>query len=128
MTSKKNIQKYINNFRRGLTPFLKSGIGLACNIYPAKTGGAVLEFTIAPEIENDDIHKQTTPSLGHALSKIEQRAFGGNLNGFSFGGTNVILEGNRFIFIKDDTAAEWNDNAAQKDVSCVLNKPKGRAS
>ena len=128
MISKKNIQEYINNFRRGLTPFLKPGIGLACNIYPAETGGAILEFTIAPEIENDDIYKQTNPSLGNALSKIEQRAFGGELDGFSFGGTNVILEGNRIIFIKDDTVDEWNDNAAQNDVSSVLNKPKGRAS
>lgn len=128
MTSKKNIQKYINNFRRGLTPLLKPGFGLACNIYPAETGGAVLEFIIAPEIENDDIYKQTSPSLGRALSNIEQRAFGGNLDGFSFGGTNVILEGNRIIFIKEDAAAEWSDNAAQNDVSRVLSKPKGRAS
>jgi hypothetical protein len=127
MTSKNNIQKYINNFRRRLTPLLKPGIGLACNIYPAETGGAVLEFTIAPEIENDDIYKQTSPSLGRALSNIEQRAFGGNLDGFSFGGTNVILEGNRIIFIKEDSAAEWSDNAAQNDVSRVLSKPKGRA-
>ncbi len=128
MTSKRNIQKYINNFRRRLTPFLKPGIGLACNIYPAETGGAVLEFTIAPEIENDDIYKQTSPSLGRALSNVEQRAFGGNLDGFSFGGTNVILEGNRIIFIKEDAAAEWSDNAAQNDVSRVLSEPKGRTS
>ena len=128
MTNKKNIQKYINNFRRRLTPYLKPGIGLSCNIYPAETGGAILEFTIAPEIENDDIYKPTSPSIGRALSNIEQRAFGGNLDGFSFGGTNVILEGNRILFIKDDTAAEWSDNAAQNDVSRVLNNPKGRAS
>ncbi len=128
MTDKKVIQKYINNFRRRIAQFLKQGIGLACNIYPAETGGAILEFTIAPEIENDDIYKEISPSLGRALGNIEQRAFGGNLDGFSFGGTNVILEGNRIIFIKEDAPAEWSDNAAQNDVSRVLSKPKGRAS
>ena len=127
MTDKKTIQKYINNFRRRLTPFLKPEIGLSCNIFPAETGGAILEFTIAPEIENDDIYKEVSPSLGRALSNIEQRAFGGNLDGFSFGGTNVILEGNRIIFIKDNSLKEWSDNAAQNDVSRLLAKPKGEA-
>ncbi len=123
MTDKKIIQKYINNFRRRLTPFLKPGIGLSCNIFPAEAGGAILEFTIAPEIANDDIYKELSPSLGRALSNVEQKGFGGNLDGFSFGGTNVMLEGNRVILIKDNQLEEWSDNAAQNDVARVF--PKG---
>jgi len=128
MIYKKIIQKYINNFRRRLTPHLKPGIGLSCNIFPDATGGAILEFTIAPEIENDDIYKEVSPSLGQALLNIEQRAFGGDFDGFFFKGTNVILEGNRIIFIKDHSSKEWSDKSAQNDVARVLRKPKGRAS
>ena len=61
---------------------------------------------MGPSIENDDIYKDISPTVGRALSNIEQRAFGGNLEGFTFGGTNVILENNRIIFIKDDTPSE----------------------
>ncbi len=124
MTEKKVIQKFINNFRRRIAQFLKPGIGLACNIYPAETGGAILEFTAGSEIENDDIYKELSPSLGSALRNIKQKAFGGNLDGFNFRGTNVILEGNRIILIKDNSIEEWSDNTAQNDVTRVIPKPK----
>ena len=120
MTSKSAIQSYINNFRRRIARFLRPGIGLNCTVYPARTGGAVLEFKIGPEVENDDTYKEATSSLGAALSKIEQRAFGGNLDGFHFSGTNVIMEANKIIFIKDGSTSEWSDSMAEKDVQRIV--------
>jgi hypothetical protein len=120
MTDKSRIQTYINNFRRRLTPSLRPGIGLRCNVYPATSGGAVLVFRVGPNVENDDVYELASPTLGSALSTIEQHAFGGNLEGFSFGGTNVILEQDKIIFIKDDAASEWSDSATEKDVQSVL--------
>ena len=122
---KSSIQNYINNFRRRLTPNLRPGIGLVCQIHPATAGGAVIIFQLGPEIENDDIYKEESPTLGSALSKIEQRAFGGNIENFHFGGTNVVLESNRLIFIKDGNSEEWTDSAAAKDVSAVLTPNRG---
>ena len=127
MTEKKIIQEYINNFRRRITRFLKPGIGLACNVYAAESGGAILEFTMGQALGNDDIYKESSSTVGNALSKITQRAFGGNLEGFVFGGTNVILEDNRIIFIKDDQLSEWTDQAAQHDLGRVLPKSQGGA-
>ncbi len=124
MPKKRIIQEYINNFRRRLARFLKPGIGVSCNVYPAQSGGAILEFIIGPGLENDDIYKEISPTLGNALSKIKQRAFGGNLDGFIFSGTNVILEDNRIIFIKDDSPSEWSDEAAAHDLERVLSKSK----
>ena len=124
MTNKTVIQEYINNFRRRIAQFLKPGIGLACNIYPAHSGGAILEFMIEPRIENDDNYMDISPTVTDALSKIKQRAFGGNLRGFIFSGTNVILEENRIILIKDESSDEWSDNAAQRDVDRVLWRPE----
>ena len=120
MTAQSQVQAYINNFRRRIAPFLRPGMGLHCNVYPASSGGAVLVFRVGPNVENDDEYQSAYPSLGSALSQIEQRAFGGNLEGFTFGGTNVILEEDRIIFIKDGSLTEWSDSAAEKDVQSVL--------
>jgi len=125
MKDKKTIQTYVNNFRRRITPYLKPGIGLLCEINPADEGGAILEFSFAPSIENDDKYKTMSPSVSGALASIPQHAFGGNLEGFKFAGTNVIMEKDRIIFIKDDSPSEWSDDAAQKDVSKILSNPSG---
>ena len=119
------IQKYINNYRRQLTRYLRPGFGLLCNVYPAKNG-AILEFVIGNELANDDIYHPERNSVGDALGQIEQRAFGGNLSGFTFSGTNTILENNRLIYIKDSTSKEWGDTAVKKDVNAVLPNSSGR--
>jgi hypothetical protein len=113
-------QTYINNFRRRLTPSLKPGVGLSCNVFPSNDGGAILEFSIGNASENDDDYKAISESLGAALSNIKQRMFGGNLEGFNFGGTNTILEDNRIIYIKESNPKEWSDSAALKDVMALV--------
>lgn len=120
MTEKSLIQTYINNFRRRLASFLRPGVGLKCLVHPAQTGGAILEFRVGPGIENDDVYQPESPTLGRALGGIEQHAFGGNLDGFRFGGTNVILEKDKIVFIKDEAPSEWSDTAAENDVRRVL--------
>lgn len=123
--NKQKYQRYINNFRRRLTRFLKPGMGLLCNIYPSDDGGAILEFIIGLNKANDDIYMKSNKSLGSALSNIEQRSFGGNLEGISFGGTNTILEENRIIYIKEANKNEWNDSAANNDVSFLVSHSSG---
>jgi len=122
---KNKYQKYINNFRRKLTPSLRPGVGLSCSIYPSKDGGAILEFRIGNASENDDEYKEVSESLGAALSHIEQSAFGGNLEGFQFSGTNTILEDNRIIYIKESNPKEWSDFAARKDVTALFSNSQG---
>lgn len=122
---KSKIQKYINNYRRKLTRYLRPGFGLLCNIYPAPDG-AILEFVIGNELANDDIYHSESKSVGDALGRIEQRAFGGNLSSFTFSGTNTILENNRLIYIKDATSKEWGEAAVTKDVDAVLPNSSGR--
>ncbi len=117
---KKKYQSYINNFRRKLAVYLKPGIGLTCNIYPSEDGGGILEFVIGEDAENDDVYKEQSKSLGAALSNIEQKAFGGNLESFTFGGTSTILEANRIILIKEPNPKEWSDKAAAKDVNRLV--------
>ncbi len=121
---KKKYQSYINNFRRRLASYLKQNIGFTCNIFPSEDGGGILEFVIGDAVENDDTYKEKSNSLGAALSHIEQKAFGGNLEGLNFGGTNTILEANRIILIKESNLKEWSDEAAAKDVGKLLSDSK----
>jgi hypothetical protein len=126
MPSKSTIQSFINNFRRRIAVYLKPGVGLSCVVHPAIAGGAILEFRVGTAIENDDIHQTPVATLGRALSGIEQNAFGGNLEGFNFGGTNLIMESDKIILIKDDSPSEWSDEAAERDVQRVApSKAKG---
>jgi hypothetical protein len=58
------------------------------------------------------------------LASIRQRAFGGSLSGFHFGGTNVVMEDNRIILIKGEDAPDsWSDKAALEDVKRILVRP-----
>lgn len=124
MNIHQTLQRYINDFRRHLAPFLRPSVGLRCVVYPSLESGAILEFTIGPDISNEDEFKPPFRSLGAALGQIKQRAFGGNLQGFHFGGTNVIMEDNRIILIKgDEGASHWDDKAASEDVKKIVQRP-----
>jgi hypothetical protein len=57
---------------------------------------------------------------------IQQHAFGGDPNSLIFKGTNYILEPGRIILVKDNTPAEWTDEAARRDTSLLLNATQSR--
>ena len=125
MTDKRTIQSYINNFRRKITSSLRPGVGVKCIVHPATLGGAVLEFKFVRHGENDDQYKNNAPSLNKALSTVKQQAFGGNLEAFKFSGTNVILESDKVIIIKDGNPSEWSEYQASKDADSVFNPSRG---
>jgi len=93
MRDRQTLQQYINNFRRHVAPFLRPSIGVSCVAFPTEGPGAVIEFTMGPEIANEDHFRNPVPSVNDALAHIKQRAFGGNLAGFHFDGTNVHRRG-----------------------------------
>jgi len=128
MQDRRVIQAYINNFRRHLSRYLKPEIGLSCTVHPAERAGAILEFRLGPDVANEDRFLDPRKKVNDALPDLNQRAFGGNLDGFSFVGTNFILMDDRFILIKGgDSSSEWSDDAAAADVRRIasgLSAPK----
>ena len=126
MQNKKLIQMYVNNFRRALSPHLKSGVGVKSRIFPAEGEGAILEFEIGPELQNIDEYKDIASTVGIALKGIKQNAFGGQLENINFKGTNVIVENNRIILVKGEDQNElWSDQAVEKDLIRILPKKEG---
>jgi len=122
MKNEEVIQGYINNFRREFSNYLKPGIGMVFRVIPVVNEGAILEVDLKPNVKNADIYMEPEQTVNKALGNIKQSAFGGNLEGFRFGGTNTILEPNKIIFIKgEDDQNIWDANAVKNDIKTLVN-------
>ena len=99
MKDKEVIQSYINSFRKQLSKYLNSNVGVTCKIHQTVNDGAILEFRLALRGSNNDEYLSVKNSVNQALRGIDQNSFGGNLTGFAFKGTNVIVEKNKIINI-----------------------------
>lgn len=117
---KESIQSYINSFRKFLSTYIKPGLGVKCLVRPARDGGAVLIFELVEYEGNQDTYKMPASSLGKALSRVQQHAFGGSLEGFKFKGTNIIMEDSKIIIIKDGEPSQWSEEAAKSDVEKIV--------
>jgi hypothetical protein len=125
MNNQKLLKKYANSFIESIKPNIKRGYHVAVNIHPASEKGATIEFEIIDEKKSKIIVVPTVPSVNKTLASIEQRMIGGNLEGVTFAGTNVYMDGNRIVIIKgDDDHNSWSNKAAVNDVKRVVS-PKG---
>jgi hypothetical protein len=121
MEDRNVIQSYVNNLRRHLARYLKPKTGMSVTVYPAEQEGAIVEIRLGPDIVNEDHYAPPQRTVNDALRGIKQRAFGGELAGFRFRGTNIIGEGDRLILIKGgDSRQEWSDDAAAADVRRIV--------
>lgn len=127
MISLESAQAYINYFRSLAAPSLKPGSAIAANLYLAGSEGGIVVFHFTKnKLIHDRVHEGFS-TLHEALKTIPQRAFGGNLEGFRFGGTNTIVEGDRVIFIKDANPSQWSLEAAKHDATKVVDAARRRA-
>lgn len=117
---KEDIQHYINNFRRALSVYLKPDFNLRAFVYPSKEG-AIVEFEFRKDQPTKDEFKKEEDTITDQLSKIQQHSFGGNLKGMKFTGTNIVLEANKILVIKDNNLKEWTSTKAEEDVHKLLN-------
>ncbi len=94
---------------------------MACKVYPVEKEGAILEFVLGSDVENDDKYLTVKETVNAALKHVEQKMFGGNLDGIKFGGTNISMEPERIVLIKgEDNDSLWNDAGAKHDVQQIL--------
>ncbi|MCO5163553.1 MAG: hypothetical protein M9939_20690 [Mesorhizobium sp.] len=114
-----NARIFVNNLRRGLSPYLVPGVGIRTRAFLAGKEGGVVEFTTETGSPNSDEYV-TVGTIAEALSQVPQRVIAGNMAGIRFGGTNTILEGNRIILIKDGDADQWSQAAAKRDIERIL--------
>jgi hypothetical protein len=120
MENRETLQNYVNNFRRNVSPYLKPNIGIQANIYPCSQDGAIIEIKFIPSGTSCDNYESTSGTLSAALSSVNQNAFAGSLSSFHFSGTNLIMDPNRIILIKDNSLNQWDEQQARKDIKAIL--------
>lgn len=117
------IQRYVNDFRIKLTPYLRPNIGIEIDIYNCGQEGAVLIIIFRPGGKSIDNEILTYERISDVLSSIKQNFFGGNIKGITFKGTNMMMDPERIIIIKDNSAAEWGDSKLNEDIGKIIQPP-----
>lgn len=127
MIKQGKLRSYATRLRKRLASRARDDIGIVTTIFPAREAGAVFELQLNDEKRNAIRFKDTFPTVNKALKKVDQHAFGGNLDSFVFKGVNIIGEPSRIIIIKgEDGEDHWNDAAVDEDFKRILEL--GRAS
>jgi len=125
MNNLKQLKKYANSFVSSIKASIKLGYNVSAKIHPTNGNGATIEFEINDSKKSQISIIKTVESVNKTLATIEQRMIGGNIDGVTFSGTNIYMDGNRIVIIKGDNEhSSWNNSAAQKDVKKVIS-PRG---
>lgn len=126
MENLKKLKKYTNLFIDVLTPYLNKGFQVSATIHPASGEGAVIEFEIHKGKRSDITIIGAVTKISDTLENIDQRMIGGNIQGVTFRGTNLYMDGQRIVIIKgDDEHAFWSNKAAIEDVARVVSPERG---
>ena len=126
MQNLKKLNSYTNSFISELKSHLKKGFRVSAKIYPASGEGAIIEFLIHDKYRSDISDMKVVSKINDTLKKIDQKMIGGNIDGVTFKGTNLYMDGQRIVVIKgEDEHRFWTKRAAKDDVDRVTSS-KGR--
>lgn len=120
------IKKYVDDFRRIFSTFVKSGVTIDSIICPYK-GGTVCIFQFNTNNSESVIIKDSNKTAMDVLESegiegIISVGSGVNKENIRFSGTNIANMGNRLVIIKDDDPDEWSITAVVNDVSKIIGK------
>ena len=87
------------------------------------SGGGLVKIELNDDSRNsvDLIERSMQYEVFHELD-LKQYLGTDKYGRFHFSGTNIIDDGDKIIFIKDDMEKEWSEEAAKKDILFLLNK------
>ena len=125
LVTKEDFQNYFYEFKKIHRLILNPKFGYKVKAFVSKQQGSMIFFSFEEGSDEFVSYEIIDGKIGAALHKTPQKAFGGNLEGISFGGTNIIREANHLIFIKgDNTKNAWTSEKAQKDAWQEINTLK----
>jgi hypothetical protein len=126
MNNQKKLKKYAQSFIQELSNHLNKGFKVNATIHPADAEGAIIEFEIHEGRRSEVNILDSVPRINNTLERIDQRMIGGNIQGVTFRGTNLYMDGQRIVIIKgDDAHNEWSKSAATEDVKRVVSPKDG---
>ena len=125
MNNQKHLKKYTNSVIVELSKYLRKGMKIKAKIYPVTSEGALIELVINENNQSNIEISSTVPRVNDALNKVDQNLISGNIQGVTFKGTNLYMDGKRILIIKgEDTHNEWSNAAVQKDIKRIVS-PRG---
>lgn len=112
------IRRYLNNFRREISPLLKSGVGMHIQAYKYDTG-CVIVARLGIDINAEDTI-QPSQNLNDALSKTDLFDLSSIPDNTTIHKGQFFLSRDKIILLKNDNPADWNDSAVRQDVKHIL--------
>ena len=116
---KQDIQKYINNFRRLFSSYLKPNVGMQTTVYPFDKGAIVVIELNIETLNKDDIRTKSN-DIQDALKRTNLFENEKKDDIHNFVGTNIILIKNKVVFIKDNNLSEWTMNKVEQDIEKIV--------
>lgn len=122
LVTREDFENYFREFKIIHRTILNPKYGYRIKAFASKQQGSLIFFSFEEGADEFSSYKVIDDRIGAALREIPQKAFGGNLEGINFGGTNIIREADRLILIKgDNTKNAWSTEEAQKDARIEVN-------
>lgn len=110
--------EYLNNFRRFLSKYLKSSVGVRTKTYSYEDGCViVVSLGINLQVRDEAI---TVNSLREALQKTT--LFEDIPNSLNILSTSIFLIGRKIVLIKNSADDLWSENSAKNDVEKIIEK------
>jgi hypothetical protein len=117
MVEKQVINQYLNNFRRLISRFLKSGVGVQAISYPFNEG-AVIVVELGMGIPTKEEGRTMSKDLRDAL--IRTNLFEESDVLPEIPGTSIILSKNKIVILKTDNDNQWNEDAVKTDIDNIM--------
>lgn len=112
------IRRYLNNFRREISPLLRSGVGMHITAYNYDTG-CVIVTQLGIDINAEDaIHPSR--NLNDALRSTELFDLSSLPANATIHKSQFFLSRDKIILLKNNNSADWTDSAVRQDIKYIL--------
>ncbi|KXI23677.1 hypothetical protein [Photobacterium sanguinicancri] len=120
------LKKYDVLFRKNIKSYLSQNVTVKTIIHPVMSEGAVFEFILNMDGEDDIVVNKCESDINYVLKNIHQTMIIGTLDHIQFSGTNLYLEQNRIVVIKgQDDNRLWTGEAVSDDIRRVVSSSQG---
>lgn len=110
---------YLNEFRKVIAPFVRSGIGIKTISIPFETGVVVL-FELGPNIKTCDETRSAATTFAEAMRRTN--LFTIDDDALAPVGTFIEPFGENILLIKDNQQSSWTLERASEDVQQLISK------
>lgn len=114
---KEIINRYLINFRRLFSPFLKKDVSMNISAYPY-ANGAIMVIELDYNSSNNTIFVEDSSTMAEAMERTN--LFDSPEQASPILSTKIIIQQDKVVIIKGDDEHLWTDKSAKNDVDNIL--------